>query len=68
MLGSFFGMMRRVHLMAVRHVGMMRRGLVIPFLMMLGGLAVMVGRMLVVVGGLGVVMRSFLRHDSFPFA
>lgn len=68
MLGSFLGMMGGMHVMAVRHMGMMRGRLVVPFLMMLGSFPVMVGRMLMVLGGLGVVMRSFLRHDRFPFA
>jgi len=62
MLGSLLGVVRGMHMVAVRQVGMMRRRLVIPFLMMLGGLTVMVGRVLMVLSGLGVVVRSFLRH------
>jgi hypothetical protein len=68
MFGSFLGVMRGMHMMSVRHVSMMARRLVIPFLMMLRGFAMVVGRMLMVRGGLGVMVRSFLRHDSLPFA
>ncbi len=65
MLGSFLGVMRRVHVVTMRQMGMMRRRLVIAVLVMLGSFPVMVGRMLMVLGGLGVMMRSFLRHDDF---
>ncbi len=66
-LGGFFRVMRRVHLVTMSQMGMMRRRLVIAFLMMLGSVPVMVGRMLMVLGGLGVMMRSFLRHDVISF-
>ena len=56
-------MMRRVYLVTMRQMGMMRRRLVIAVLVMLGSFPVMVGRMLMVLGGLGVMMRSFLRHE-----
>jgi hypothetical protein len=67
MLGSFFGVMRRVHVMTLRQMGMMCRCLVIAVLVMLGSFPVMVGRMFMVLGGLGVMMRSFLRHDVISF-
>jgi hypothetical protein len=67
MLGGFFGVMRRVHLMSMSQMGMMRRCLVIAVLVMLGSVPVMVGRMLMVLGGLGVMMLSFLRHDVISF-
>lgn len=63
MLGSFFGVMRRVHVVTMRQMGMMRCRLVIAVLVMLGSFPVMVGRMLMVLGGLRVMMRSFLRHE-----
>jgi len=65
MLGGFLGMMRRVHVVTVRQMGMMGCRLVIAGLMMLGSFPVMVGRMLMVLGGLSVMMRSFLRHSDF---
>lgn len=67
MLGSFFGVMRRVHVMTLRQMGMVRRCLVVAFLVMLGSFPVMVGRMLMMLGGLRVMMRSFLRHDVISF-
>jgi hypothetical protein len=63
MFGGFLGVMRRMHVMSVSQMGMMRRCLVIAVLVVLGSVPVMVGRMLMVLGGLGMMMRSFLRHD-----
>jgi hypothetical protein len=63
MLRSFFGVMRCVHLVALRQMGVMRRCLVIAFFVMPGSFPVMVGRKLMMLGGLGVMMRSFLRHE-----
>jgi hypothetical protein len=65
MLGGLFGVMRRVHVVTLRQMGMMRRRLVIAAFVMLGSFPVMVGRMLMVRGGLRVMMRSFLRHCDF---
>jgi len=62
MLGSFLGVMCGVHVMTMRQVGMMRCRLVIALLMMPGSFPVIVSRMLMMLGGLGVMMRSFLRH------
>jgi len=62
MLGGFLGMMGGVHVVTMRQMGMMRRRLVVACLVMLGRFPVMVGRMLMVLGGLRVMMRSFLRH------
>jgi hypothetical protein len=67
MLGGFLGVMRRVHVVTLRQVGMVRCRLVIAVLVMLGSFPVMVGRMFMVLGGLGVMMRSFLRHDVISF-
>lgn len=64
-LGGFLGVMRSVHVMAVRHMGVMRGRLVIAFLVMASGFAVMVGRVLMVLGGLRMMMGSFLRHSDF---
>lgn len=51
-----------MHVVAMRQMGMMCRRLVIAGFVMRSGFPVMVGRMLMVLGGLGVMMRSFLRH------
>jgi len=65
MFRGFLSVMRRIHVMALGQVGMVRRRLVIAFLVMLRGFPVVVGRVVVMLGGLGVVMRSFLRHCDF---
>jgi hypothetical protein len=65
MLGSFLSMMRGVNVMTLGEVRMMRGRFVVAALMMLGGFPVVVGRVLMVVGGLGVMMSSVLRHIIF---
>lgn len=67
MLGGFLGMMGGVHLVTMRRAGMVRRRFVIAVLVMLRRFPVMVGRMLMMLGGLRVMMRSFLRHDVISF-
>lgn len=57
--GGLGGVMRRMRGMAVRHVGVMCRLLVIAGLMMLRSLAMMVGRILVVLG-CGIVVLGAL--------
>jgi hypothetical protein len=64
-LGGFFRVVRGVHLVTMRQMCMMRRRLVIAFLVMFGSFPVVASRMLMVVGGLRVMMRSFLRHSDF---
>lgn len=67
MLCSFFGVMGRVQVMSVRRVCVVGRRLVVPVFMMFRGFPVVVGRMLMVLGGLRVMMRSVLRHEACPF-
>jgi hypothetical protein len=68
MLGGFLGVVRRVHVVTMRQMGMMRRRLVITCVVVRRSFPVMVGRMFMVIGGLRMMMRSFLRHDGCPFA
>jgi hypothetical protein len=68
MFRGFFGVMRRLQMMAVRRVRVMCGLLVVAGLVVLGGLAMVVGRIVMVLGGLGVMMRCILRHGKFPFA
>jgi len=56
-LGRFAGMVRSMGLMTVSKVSMMRCGLVPASLMMLGGFAMMSGRVLVMFRCLVVVFR-----------
>jgi len=65
MFRGFLSVMRRMHVVTLSHVSMVRRRFVIAFLMMLRGFPMVVGRVVVVLGGLGVMMRSFLRHCDF---
>jgi hypothetical protein len=61
-LGGLCGVVLRVLMVAVRHVGMMRGFLVVAVFMMLGGFAVVMGRIVMVLGSLVMMMRSFFRH------
>jgi hypothetical protein len=67
MLGSFFGVLGRVRVMSLSQVRVMRRLFMIAGLMMFGGFAVVVGSMVVMLGGLRMMMRGFLRHDWLLF-
>ena len=69
-LGSFGAMMGGVRAMARRGMGMMGGCLGLFILVMFGGLAVMVSRLLVMFGG-GVMMRAgrmFVRHEALLLA
>jgi hypothetical protein len=68
MFACLFGVMRRLQMMTVRRVRVTCSLLVVAGLMVLGGLAMVVGRIVMVLGGLGVMMRCILRHGKFPFA
>jgi len=65
MLCRLGGVVRRVGMVALGDVGMVRRELVVSLFMMLGRFAVVIGGHLMVLGGLGVMMRCFLRHGEF---
>lgn len=67
-LGRFFRVMRRIGLMSLGYLGMVRRLFMIASFVMLGGFPVVIGRVLMMIGGFSVVVRSFLRHGCFPFA
>jgi hypothetical protein len=63
-LGSLAGMMRGVHMMAVRGVRVVRGLLVIALFMMPGSFAMMLRSLLVVIGSVVVMLSGFLRHDA----
>ena len=58
-LRGFCGMMLGVSMVAVRHMGMMRGPLMITGLMMFSGFTMVMGRVIMVLGGLVMMMRSF---------
>jgi hypothetical protein len=60
MLARLFGMMRRVSLMALRHVRVVTGCVVIAGVVMLRGRLVMLSGMLVVFGGFAVMFRGLL--------
>jgi hypothetical protein len=51
--------------MALGYLGVVRRLFMIAGFVMLGSFPVVIGRVLMMVGGFGVVMCSFLRHGDF---
>jgi hypothetical protein len=61
-LGRLLGMVAGMKVVPVRHMGMMRRLLVRPGLMVLRGFLVMAGGVLEVFGRLLMMFRSLLRH------
>ena len=66
-LARVAGVVRGVKLVAVRDVGVMGRLLAVVVAVMLGGLAVMLGRALMMVRGLGVMLgkrRCMVRHGG----
>jgi hypothetical protein len=65
LLCSLGGVMRRVGMVALSNVGVVRRRFVVSIFMMLGCLTVVVGGHLMVLCGLGMMMRCFLRHGVF---
>lgn len=66
LLGSLAGVVQRVLVVGAREVRMVRGLLVVPVLVVVGGLPVVTGSLLVVVGGLVVMLGGFLRHDQPP--
>jgi hypothetical protein len=64
MLGSFFGVVRGMNRVSLGQMRMVRRHFMIARLMVFGGFPVVVGRMLMVLGGLRVMVSSFFRHRS----
>lgn len=63
--GGFPSMVRRLHVVTVGGVSVMCGLLVIAGLMVLGGFAMMIRRQVMMVGGLTVMVRGFLRHCEF---
>jgi len=68
MLARLFGKMRRVQMMAVRHVGVMTGLFVIPRGVVFRRCPVMLRRVLVMLSGLHMVLFACFRHGvtSFP--
>jgi hypothetical protein len=60
-------MVSGIGVVPVSYMRVVRCLLMVSGFMMLGGFLVMMGRMLMMLCGLGVVVRSFLRHRQFPF-
>jgi hypothetical protein len=58
-LGRLGSMMVSLGMMPMSQVSVMRRFLMIACFMMFRGLLVVAGRVLMMLGGLGVVVRSF---------
>jgi hypothetical protein len=67
-LAGFLGMLLGVQMVAVREVGVLRRLGVTAFLKVFGGLAMMLRRMIVMLGGLLVVLgdRARFGHVAIP--
>jgi hypothetical protein len=63
LLGRFFRVLGGVSVMPLGDVRVMRRLLMITGFVVLCGFPVVVGRVLMVIGGFRMVMRSFLRHE-----
>ncbi len=61
-LGSFRSVMACVQSVAMRHLGMMRSLLVVPRLMLLGGGAMMLGRVFMVLRSLLVMIDVVFGH------
>ncbi len=65
--GRLGSMMDSLGMVPVSQVSVMRRFLMMAYFMVFGGFLVVSGRVLMMLGGLGVVVRSFFRHEQFPF-
>ena len=63
-LGGFLGVMLRLQMMTVRHVGVMAGLLVIARFVLFRGSAMVLRRMLVMFRGLTVMFGAFLRHGN----
>jgi hypothetical protein len=67
LLRSVLGMLDRMQLMAMRQMGVVAGLIVVAGFIVFGGLAVMLGRVLVVLGGFQVVMMDrVLVHFGSP--
>lgn len=64
-LRGVLGVLHGVHVVAVGQMSVVTRCLVIAFLVMPCGFAVMTRSVLVVLRCLGVMMRRFVRHGEF---
>jgi hypothetical protein len=64
-LGGLISVMRCMSVMALGYLGMVRRLFMIAGFVMLGSFPMVIGRVLMMIGGFGVVMCSFLRHGDF---
>jgi hypothetical protein len=64
MLAGLFGVVDRMRVMAMRDVRMVAGGFVAPFLMMLRGLQVVLGRVFQMLGGFPVMFCGFFGHDD----
>jgi hypothetical protein len=63
-LARFGRVMRGMEMMPVRGMRMVRRLVGVAALVMFGGMTVMLGRLGVVMGGLFVMLREFVRHGG----
>ncbi len=65
MLGRFVGVLLCMYGVAVRQVGVMGCFLVIAGFVVFGGFAMVLRRLVVVVGCVFVVLGAFVRHSNF---
>jgi hypothetical protein len=63
-LGGFFGVVRGLEMMAVRHVGVMAGFFVIAGFVVVGGRAMVLGGVLVMIGRLAMMIGAFFRHGN----
>ena len=63
-LAGFFGVMYGMHVMPVRYVGMVPRGLVVAGFMVLRRGAVMAGSMVMVLCCFAMVLGTVVGHDT----
>ena len=63
-LARFRGVMRGMEMVPMRGMRMMRRLVGVAALVALGGVTVMLGRLGVVMSGLFVMLREFMRHGG----
>lgn len=64
-LGGLFGMLGRLHVVAVRQMGVMTGAFVKAFFVVAGSFAVMTRSVLVMLRCLLVMVRCFMRHREF---
>ncbi len=65
MFGRFLRVMRGMGMMSLSYLGVVRCLFMVTGFVMLGSFAVVIGRVLMMIGGFGMVMCSFLRHGYF---